>query len=77
RALALVWGARVGKHIEAYCKKFNKVTLEVLEDRRRYLRTRMYDKYMVPVLLDVLNENWIEAAGDRKEVCLLDFSTVT
>lgn len=77
RALALVWGARVGKHIEAYCKKFNKVTLEVLEDRRRYLRTRMYDKYMVPVLLDVLNENWIEAADDRKEVCLLDFSTVT
>lgn len=76
RALSLVWGPDVAKHTEVFEKKFGKGKQDILEDRRRYLLTRMYDKYTVPVLLDVLGKDWIEGADDRKEICLYDFATV-
>lgn len=76
RALSLVWGPDVAKHAEVFEKKFEKSEEDILEDRRRYLLTRMYDKYIVPVLLDVLGRDWMETADDRKEKCLYDFATV-
>lgn len=79
RALSLVWGPDVKRHVEATVRKFSEVPREaadVLKDRRRYLLTRMYDKYIVPVLLDVLGEKWIEDADDNVEICLYDFSAV-
>lgn len=76
RALALVWGPAVGKHIEIFARMFSRSQEEVREARRKYLLTRMYDKYIVPVLLDVLGEKRMETADDTRETYLYDFSTV-
>ena len=76
RALSLVWGPAVGKHIEGFARMFSRSQKEIREDRRKYLLTRMYNKYIVPVLLDVLGEKWMEAVDDKRETCLYDFSTV-
>lgn len=48
----------------------------VIKGRRGYLLTRMYDKYIVPVMPDVLGEQWAECADDTKEICLCSFSVV-
>lgn len=79
RALSLVWGTDVKRHIETVVMKFlknSKREEDVRKDRRRYLTTRMYDKYVVPVLLDVLGEKWAEDADDTEEICLYNFSDV-
>lgn len=90
RALSLAWGPDAETHIgmfadniedryngnEVNAYKFNKRVKDVLEDRRRYLQTRMYDKYTVPVLLDVLGNERIEALDDKKEICLYDFTAI-
>ncbi len=80
RALSLVWGPDAKKHIRATVNRFSEVLIEeedVLKDRRSYLLTRMYDKYVLPVLPDVLGKSWIEGADDDREgVCLYDFSAV-
>lgn len=76
RALALVWGSDAKKQIELFADKFSKSQEEIREARRSYLRTRMYDKYIVPVLLDVLGEEWMDAVDDSREISLYDFSAV-
>ncbi len=79
RALSLVWGPDVKKHIMETVKKFSEVPgekIDTLKDRKGYLQTRMYDKYIVPVLLDVLGKKWIKNANDEKEICLYHFSAV-
>ncbi|MDE6750856.1 MAG: hypothetical protein K2K21_17590 [Lachnospiraceae bacterium] len=76
RALSLVWGTDVAKHVKVYEKKFGKSTEDILKDRRCYLLTRMYDKYIVPVLLDVLGTDWMKNADDINEICLYDFTTI-
>ena len=77
RALALMWGAEAAKHIDSLRKCFNnKEKYEIDMYRRRYLLTRMYDKYIVPVLLDVLETEWIKKISDKEEVCLCDFNTI-
>ncbi|MCM1191655.1 MAG: hypothetical protein NC123_01760 [Butyrivibrio sp.] len=89
RALSLVWGPDVKKHIKAVVKRFEdsmsrraQINMEadmeaaILRNRRGYLLTRMYDKYIVPVLPDVLGEEWAEDASDEKEMCLCSFYAV-
>lgn len=90
RALSLVWGPDAEKHIKMFAVnnedgygskevneyRFKKRVTDILEDRRRYLLTRMYDKYTVPVLLDVLGDEKIKALDDKKELCLYEFATI-
>lgn len=76
RALALVWGPDTEKHIEIFEEEFKRSATDIREDRRRYLLTRMYDKYIVPVLLDAVGNEEIKRLDDKKELCLYDFTAI-
>lgn len=76
RSLTLSWGPEVCSHIGKIEAKAFKYKLPfmgyewVKEKRKKYLSTRMYDKYAVPVLLDVLNEEWLKGLNDEQPVSL-------
>ena len=76
RALSLVWGSDVRKHIGIFANSFQRDLEDISEDRRQYLLTRMYDKYILPVLPDVLGKEWFENADDSEEIALYEFSTL-
>ena len=79
RALSHVWGKKAARHIEKMIRAGRCDGLEyddIVRKRKGYLQTKMYDKYTVPVMLDVLGEEWIERLDDSMEINLCDMGHI-
>lgn len=75
RPMALLWGSDNFKLIERIISIIfdNNESENLLSLRNMYLRTRMIDKTMLPILIDCLS---LEDISDEQEIDLTDFSCV-
>lgn len=77
RALALVWGTEVDEFIESlrkqYASRENESQIIVIhlrkEHRKAYCKTRMVDKSVMPIFIDMLNMGKIYQAEDTINLC--------
>lgn len=82
RSLALVWGTEVDNLILVLCKLFeseeNNFGDDFNKDRRAYCETRMIDKSVMPIIVDMLNMSDIYNAYKTTNLCnfqqMLEFS---
>lgn len=77
RSLALVWGMEVDQFTNELCKKYvskeddSQSTVQYLwkQQRKSYCKTRMVDKSVMPIFIDMLEMDKVYATKDTLNLC--------